>query len=360
MCIDGVRCLHDIIEKSSIAELSRPIQAQRLGLSRGQLLDALAGRPGARAVAAIASITGVPTQVLADAAGVTRCPRRRERRERSAYGDAVVKLIDESGRTLDDAQISSGLDRTSFYHALAGGVRPTARHIAAVSTVLGVDPAELAPLAGYDMTVHAERERVRRGVSRLRYAETLEVDPRLLFGSRKPSTPVTARKLALANGASQESANEAARRVRAEMSGESRSNIGRMITELLDRTGNSSTQLAASLGVARQALASWVDGMTSPSPEAVSKLAELSGSSVSIWEAALRDDLRTVHARRSGPGSRLRQIRRQHRLTRHSFAGLLGVSVLTLRRSESGRRDINDIDALVVLALRRTSAAGSS
>ena len=355
MCQDGHRCLHAIIESSSLAELRRPQQAAVLGLSRGQLLDALAGHPGPDAVAAISAHTGSPISELRALAGVPRCPRRRERRVRSAYGDEVVSLIAKAGRTLDDAQIASGLDRTTFYHALASGVRPTARHIASVARLLEIDPACLAPLAGYDMATFAERERIRQGVSRLRFAQSRDIDPRLLFGSRQPSTPTSARRLALANGCDEESAQDAARRVRCERSGEARSSIGRLITEHLDRTGTSSTELASRLGVARQALASWVDGMTSPSPVAVAKLAEADGSPVTDWEQALRDDLRTVHARRSGPGSRLRQIRRQHRMSRSAFATLLGVSVLTLRRSESGRRDINDIDALVVLALRRTA-----
>ena len=357
MCAPTTRCLDRVIVDSPIGRLPRRQQAARLDLSRGQMLDALAGRPGPRATRALAELTRISRAEVLMAASVTRCPVRRPRRDRNPYGERVAALATLQGITLDRVQRTSGVDRTSFYHAFGDGCGPGEAHVLAVATVLGADVIELARLAGHSVDHPLDLERLREGLSREAYARSRSVDARMLFGSRRPSSPALAHRVALASGATEEQATEVAAEARQAARGPAGCEIGLLVCSYLDRNGLAVADLAKQLGVARQAVSSWIDGVTSPNTDSLTELAEAIRMPYEKMRSARQADQAAVAARAGGVGAQLRSLRRSLGLSRPAAAGLLNISVLQLRRGESGRLDEAETSRLVARARPRYEMA---
>ena len=348
MCIDNSPCLHHLLEDHDVlGRVSRTEQAKALGLSRGQLLDALSGHAGKSASSTLASTLGIEVAAVIAAVGTERCTRRRPKRGRSEYGNEVMRLMTTAGLSVDELLARMKVDRTSFYHGLGEGTRPTEAHILSVATALDADVVGLAQLAGHVVEHELDRERLRLGMSRDRFARSRGVDAPLLFGERAAVSPALARRVALASGATPEEATLIAANTRKLSPVRNATALGDLILSHLDREGISLSKFALLLNIPRQAVSSWVDGLGSPSSQNAAVLAELMRVDLDAVMEARHIDKQATSERSAGPGRTLAELRRSHRMNRSSAASLLGLSQLTLRRAESGRLSTEEINRIV-------------
>jgi transcriptional regulator with XRE-family HTH domain len=346
MCSNDEPCLDGILTRVGLSGLTRPEQAQRFGVARSQLLAVIAGNDHPSVIDRIATFCELTPDEIRAAMGRTRCPLRRGRRSRNAYGKAVETLCRERGITLDQLRLMTTVDRTSFYHALGEGGRPGLGHLGMIATVLEVPVTTLAPLIGEQVDHVLDVQRLEVGQSRRQFAMDRGLSVVKLFELSPPLTPSEAYRVTFARTGDVAAAQAAAAQVESKV----HTDIGRMLRRWMDERGTSPAKLAPMLGVARQSIVAWSTGVALPSDRVQQRIATLLDVDIATIRATVRTDRRRIRDRRNGPGAELRSIRHRRRLTRSEYAALLGCSDLQIRLAESGHLGDDETKVLVSAA----------
>ena len=343
MCEGTEICLRKFVDGSVVGDLSRLEQAKSLGLSRSVLLGAFAGKLSETTLIALSVGLNAEIDAVQAASKVAPCGIRRPLCERSAYGIHVEGVARTAGLTLDGLRQRSGVDRTSFFHALGVGHRPGPAHLLAIANVLEVDVIELARIAGERTEHPLDMVRIRTGMSRSSYAKQQGVTVALLFGVRTAKSPALAWRVARAQGADDSSALAEATSRRGEIAG---NELGALIVGHLDGSGTSASTFSIRVGVSRQAVGSWIAGISSPVNGQIEALASALGLESGAVRASIENDLRAVSMRRASYGKLLRRSRLKQNLSRRDLATRLGVSAVHLYRAESGHATKETIEEL--------------
>ena len=290
MCDADQPCLRVLVERSPLASLDRHAQAAVLLLSRTAYLAALAGEASVRSRAAFAEHLGCATGEIDASLAVPACGTRRPRRERGGYGDAVTVAAEAAGLTLVELQRVSGVDRSSFFAAVNGTLRPREVHVRRVAAACDADANELLGLAG------------RNGVT------------------TSSSAACTSREC-----------------------GEGE--FGSALVEWMVVNRSNAAEIARRLGTTRQSVGMWVRGRTRPNSGRLDTIAALLGVDATTLEGMLRRDVdRQLERRRAG--RTLRARRTSAGLSRAAAAAQLGVTVTALKYAETGKLPVGEIDAL--------------
>ncbi len=289
MCTPEQRCIRSMIETSPLAAMNRKAQAESLQLSRTSYLTALAGKPTAATNAAIAAAIGSTVDEVAAACAVPGCSERRPPRAPGAYGTAVGVAAAVAGLTLAEVQRRSGVDRSSFFAAVSGTMRPREVHVRRVAAACATEPEPLLEIVG------------RRPVA------TSPARPR-------PSVPA---------------------------SGE----FGWALVSWMVTNGANAAEFGRLVGASRQSVGMWVRGRTRPVPDRYATVAPLLGLSVeALTEMLRRDADAQLNSRRTGRS--LRAARTALGLTRTAAAKRLGITVTALRTAETGRAPQDEVIAM--------------
>lgn len=281
MCIPDQRCIRSMIETSLLAALNRKAQAEALQLSRTSFMTAMAGKPTTATNAAIAAAIGSSVDEVAAACAVQGCSERRPPRAPGAYGSAVGEAARTAGLTLAELQRRSGVDRSSFFAAVSGTMRPREVHVRRVAAACATDPAPLLEIIGRSPAAATSPARAR------------------------PAVPA---------------------------SGE----FGGAVLSWMVTNGSNAAEFGRLVGASRQSVGMWVRGRTRPVGGRYEVIAPLLGLSVETLAEMLRRDADAqLDSRRTGRS--LRAVRTSLGLTRTAAAKLLGITVTALRTAETGR-----------------------
>lgn len=272
-----------------------------------------------RSAAALAA--GAPTfaslkQPGAAARLLTRSAAQREQRT-CEFGKLVRARCTELGLTIRALHVQAGVSRSALFAALSGDSVPAPATLAALSEVLDVPVDDLARAAGALVTCDADVARLRRGLSRKQFASQLKMGRQSLFGNRSPQAAPTAYKAALAAGSTHDEAAQAAAAVRRTSPS---TPLGQLIIDAMNERGLSYSQVAARLGVSRQAVTGWVVGTAKPAASRFILIAEALGVPVAdLAEAAAASSYRWAHQ-----GAELRKLRVAAGLRQVDVAEALG------------------------------------
>lgn len=331
-------CLRELVKQACRAKgFSNSQLVRNVSLSRTYFYKALRGEGlSSGAAASLGAALGVDPAEVLDAAGRTACEAEIAKPEKlSAYGTMVKEAAKAKGIPLGRLPQLARVGRSSIFAAINGSHQPSPEHIAGVASALELDVVELAVAAGEKVDCDADRERLQLGLSRSAYAEHCAVNVAFLFGDRETRWPHIAHRVAVAAGAGEQAAAQAAGAVRRS---QALCPLGEVIESGLDRLGWSATQLAEKVGVSRQAIEQWVQGTSRPRSPSREALAEQLGVEVALIDAAIADGV-PPHLQ---VGRKLRELRTAAGLLQADVAKVLGVSDPVVSSLETGTRRLTE------------------